>query len=446
MELSWQAWLSVGVFGIAVVVIALDMVHMTLAMLLGVTVLFLTGVAGEEIREAGIVTVIPIISLFVASMVMIRCLEPTNLFAVLARQLYRFSRGDGRLLVVYTILLTALMCSVLPNATVVLLFTPLLIGVARLFSVPPLPLVILHVLAANTAGLLTVVGGIPTFLIARALEIGFSTYLLRVAPGALVALSALLVLSPRLFPTVWNARRPLPGERSGRTEQTAAQVRRPVILAVLLCILVTAAILFGVGEFLPFPMSPVVTAVGAGTLAIAVVHLSGLDDFGRIIRDIDWETILFFDAVFMLIEAMRATGVFDAVGKLMALVLGADPVITAAVVMTSIGALSCLMPNIPLTAVMIPTITSYMITAGIGAAGSGLAGANGGVGIMVALLFGVTLGGNAALIGAVPNLIAAGACRKEGIEVPFATFMRFGLPVAAAQIAVCLGYIYLVFL
>jgi Na+/H+ antiporter NhaD/arsenite permease-like protein len=439
MELSWQAWLCIGVFAVAVTVIALDLMHMTLAMLLAAAVLFLTGVAGEEVRHAGIVAVIPIISLFISSMVLVRCLEPTNFFPVLARLLSRVSRGDGRLLVVCIVVSTALMCSVLPNATVVLLFTPLLIGVARVNGIPPVPMIILLVLAANTAGLLTVVGGIPTFLVASALEMDFLTYLTRVGPGALLALAALLAISPWLFPTLWRARKTL-------ASPSDVRIRRPAVLVALLSIFGAAAILFGIGEYLPRPVSPVVTAVGAGTIALAVVHLSGLDDFGQIIRDIDWETILFFDAVFILIEAMRVNGVFDAIGSLMVLVLGSDPVITAAAVMTTLCMLSSLMPNIPLAAVMIPTISSYLVLSGLAGPDlteAGTGAASSGMGIMVAMLFGVTLGGNAALIGAVPNLVAAGACRKQGISLTFTTFMRFGIPAAAVQLCVSLAYVYL---
>jgi Na+/H+ antiporter NhaD/arsenite permease-like protein len=442
VELTFHGYLTLGVFLAVVLVIALDLMHMTLAMLLGVTLLILSGAATEEVHAAGMISVLPIISLFIASMVLIRCLEPTRLFAFLAHSLYTRSRGDGRILLVTTLILTSLLCAILPNATVVLFLAPLLIGVARLFAMPPVPLVILLVLTANTAGLLTMVGGIPSFLIATALGMDFMTYLARIGPGAMLALGVLLLIAPLIFPTVWNFRSTPPIHT---TNPPPVHVNRPAILAILLAILALTAILYGIGEYLPLPIPPMLTAVAAGTMALTVVHLSGLDDFERIIREIDWETIIFFYTVFLFIEAMQASGVFSAVGLALAPILGSNAVVTAVVVMITLGMLSCIMPNIPLTAVMIPTIGSYLVAMGfleIGLQGQGLGIiSRESAGIVIALLFGVTLGGNITLIGAVPNLIAAGACRKEGIALSFGAFLRYGLPAACLQIAVAIAYV-----
>ena len=92
------------------------------------------------------------------------------------------------------------------------------------------------------------------------------------------------------------------------------------------------------------------------------------------------------------------------------------------------------MPNIPLAAVMVPTLTAYLADAGI-LASANLAAGGAGVpaeakGVMLAMLFGVTLGGNATMIGAVPNIIAVTAARKAGESVTFGSFARLGAPVA----------------
>ena len=53
--------------------------------------------------------------------------------------------------------------------------------------------------------------------------------------------------------------------------------------------------------------------------------------------------------------------------------------------------------------------------------------------ILLAMLFGVTLGGNASMIWAVPNIIAVTAARKAGESVSFSSFARVGVPVAIVQ-------------
>lgn len=55
--------------------------------------------------------------------------------------------------------------------------------------------------------------------------------------------------------------------------------------------------------------------------------------------------------------------------------------------------------------------------------------------VFVAMMFGATLGGNATLIGASANIVAVGICANEGERVTFRRFVRYGLPITLAQLA-----------
>jgi Na+/H+ antiporter NhaD/arsenite permease-like protein len=57
------------------------------------------------------------------------------------------------------------------------------------------------------------------------------------------------------------------------------------------------------------------------------------------------------------------------------------------------------------------------------------------------MMFGATLGGNATLIGASANVVAAGICARRGKPVTFARFLRYGLPITAAQLAASALYV-----
>lgn len=61
--------------------------------------------------------------------------------------------------------------------------------------------------------------------------------------------------------------------------------------------------------------------------------------------------------------------------------------------------------------------------------------------VFVAMMFGATLGGNATLIGASANIIAAGVCAANGRRVTFGQFLRYGVPVTACQLLVAALYI-----
>jgi Na+/H+ antiporter NhaD/arsenite permease-like protein len=62
--------------------------------------------------------------------------------------------------------------------------------------------------------------------------------------------------------------------------------------------------------------------------------------------------------------------------------------------------------------------------------------------VFVAMMFGATLGGNATLIGASANVVAAGACAANGRRVTFGRFLRYGLPIMACQLAAAAVYVY----
>jgi Na+/H+ antiporter NhaD/arsenite permease-like protein len=440
-----DAVICLAVFSGLVICITANVIHMTLAALVGVSFLMVSGVITPEVSRAAILAVHPINSLFVGSMVLIRCLEPTRVFPAVAATLFRLSAGDGRRVLLLLVGIVTPMCALFPNATVVLLLTPLCIELGHLFHMPAVPLICLLIFLANTAGLLTLVGGVPSYIVGSAMGMDYLSYLREAAPGALIAIAALLLCAPLLFPAVWRAGRTAPSVH--RPPARKERIEHPRALALLLLILAAAILSFLFGQQLPKPVPPVATAVVAGTLALVVAQFTGLAHFGQIIRAIDWETILFFDCVFLIAAAMEASGVFTAVGHALSGILGTDAWFTALWLLFTLGALSSVMPNIPLAAVMVPTLTAYLADAGFLASpdltAGGAAVTPEARAVMLAMLFGVTLGGNATVIGAVPNIIAVTAARKAGESVTFGSFARLGAPVVLVQLAAVAVWIFL---
>ena len=61
--------------------------------------------------------------------------------------------------------------------------------------------------------------------------------------------------------------------------------------------------------------------------------------------------------------------------------------------------------------------------------------------VFIAMMYGATLGGNATLIGASANIVAAGICARQGKPLTFARFLRYGLPVTIAQLVATAAYV-----
>jgi Na+/H+ antiporter NhaD/arsenite permease-like protein len=148
MNFSFAASIAVGTFASVILAVASNRVHLTVAAMLGTVALLLTGVlSAREVSE----TINPaeaMISLFFGGMVMARTLIPTGLFDYLGAIALRLVRGDGRRLMIALIAFAAPICAFLPNATVVILMGPLVIGLCQRMQINfTLPMILLVFIA-----------------------------------------------------------------------------------------------------------------------------------------------------------------------------------------------------------------------------------------------------------------------------------------------------------
>ena len=188
---------------------SLDMV---LTALLGVTVLILFGVVGENevfgmVRTGGA----PLALLF-GGMVVARILAPTGIFEQLGTRFLLLTRGSGKRFLLGLMLLVAPVCALLPNATAVVLLAPVIIRVARALELGFVVPLILAAMISNAAGLLTLVGDPATFIVGSAIGMTFMDYLRRVSLGGLLAMLVMIPLLPVLARDIWAAQRELPAD------------------------------------------------------------------------------------------------------------------------------------------------------------------------------------------------------------------------------------------
>jgi Na+/H+ antiporter NhaD/arsenite permease-like protein len=105
----------------------------------------------------------------------------------------------------------------------------------------------------------------------------------------------------------------------------------------------------------------------------------------------------------------------------------------------SIGFLSSLLANTPVAAASIVLVKGYLVAteivpdAALSARFTDWPAKS--IPVFVAMMFGATLGGNATLIGASANIVAAGACARQGAPISFVRFLRIGPPVTLCQLA-----------
>ena len=236
----------------------------------------------------------------------------SRVFDVLAVATGRWSRADPRRLTVLFAVGMYAVSGLVNNLTALLLMLPILLGLFKLLGVRQRYVswtVGLVLVACNLGGAATPIGDFPAILLLGRGSMSFSGYLVRALPATLLALGGLLVLTlVWIRPARGLDRSPL-GARL--TLVTLAALYRRVEVDWRRLLPPAVALGAMLVAWLVVPAQAGVSAglicwLGAGAALLASGH------FGeRIARArVDMETTLFLLALFVMVAAVKKSGVF----------------------------------------------------------------------------------------------------------------------------------------
>ncbi len=442
---NWQASVSLLTFVSVMILITTEWANLTVITLLGALILVFTNVMtlAEAIGYIG--KSHGTLALFFGVMVLVRAFEPTKIFDYLATQMVLLAKGEGKRLLLGIMAITTPICAILPNATTVMLLAPLIPPIAEELGVNFVPLLILMVFVANSAGLLTIVGDPATFLVGDAVNMTFTDYLWKLSLGGAIAVITVTATLPFLFRKIWKTKL----EDLGHLPHP--QINHPRVLTLGGVIVAFVLLFFIIGESLPIPISPAGVALLGAALAMLLSHQSKIDTVHNILRDIDWSTLIFFMSIFVLIGGLEKTGVINGLSGILAVILGKNIVLGSLALVFVVGLLSSVIPNIPLVVAMIPLLKQYLVNVGLAPAEVLAADFQGQFSpevlpLFYAMMFGATLGGNGTLVGASSNIVAAGVAEQHGRRITFKNFLRYGIPMMFLQLITATSYILVRFL
>ncbi len=442
---TWQAIFAASTFVIVIVLIMTEWVHLTIAAFLGAMLLVFANIMTLTDAIGYISQSYATLALFFGVMVLVRAFEPTKIFEYLATQMVLLARGKGKNLLLGIVGITTPICAVLPNATTVMLLAPLIPPMAQEVGVDFVPLLILMVFVANSAGLLTLVGDPATYIVGDAINISFTDYLLRLSLGGAIAVATILVMIPFLFRKLWRK------QLENLDQLPHPKINHPKVLALGGLLVALVLLFFVVGETLPVPISPAAVALLGAALALLLAHQSKIDSVNNILRDVDWSTLIFFMCTFVIIGGLEKTGVVNSVSSVLAAILGRNIVLGSLILLFFVGLLSSVVPNIPLVVAMVPLLKQYLVNVGFVGSEVLVPGFEGQfppevLPLFYAMMFGATLGGNGTLVGASSNIVAAGISELHGRRISFKTFLHYGFPVMLLQLITAAVYVTIRFL
>lgn len=167
--------------------------------------------------------------------------------------------------------------------------------------------------------------------------------------------------------------------------------------------------------------------------AAAIMLLISRCDLEVAIEGVEWGTIGFFLGLFIVVGAMEHTGVITMIGQWLVSVTGGDVVLLMLALLWASAILSAILDNIPFVATMIPIIT-VMSQTGIDV-----------FPLWWAISLGACLGGNGTLVGASANVVLSGIASKEGYDISFMGFTKYGFPIMVVTVLIATAYLLVIF-
>ena len=416
--------ISVGIFIFVFLTISLHLLHETAAALFGaVAVLLVTYIGGHyfpelkllDFEEAMQVVDWNVIFLIMGMMIFMAILADTNVFKWIAYRLYVAAKGNAWAISVALILLTGITSAFLNDVTAILMLVPLSIQIAAAIGLNPMVIVIPEVLASNIGGAATLIGDPPSTIVGSHIGISFGDYLVNMAPIAFICMIALLVINWFQYRKNYADAKHQVSAVLMRQMESEAVIQDHVSLRKALIIAVFTFVGFFIADMFDH-MPPGVVALSGASLLIIWVR----PDMHRMLREVDWTTLLFFIGLFIVVGGMESTGAIEWLASKVILIAG-DSLDRAALLITWFaGIASGIVANIPFTVAALP-VADYLTAHLTGGTGNRI--------IYWALILGADFGGNATYLGSAPNMVAVGLLAQAGIRLTFARFVRDGLPV-----------------
>ncbi len=434
-----QVILTLIIFAGVILTIAFNVLDIAVAALLRVSAMLVFGAFTRQEFINAAQTAGGSVSLLFGGMVVARTLVPTGIFELVGVRFLRATQGSGKRFLLGLIVLVAPLCAILPNATTVILLAPVIIRVAQALKVDFVGPLVLTAIISNSAGLLTLVGDPATFLVGSSIGMSFGQYLKKVSLGGLMSVLTLIPLLPLVMRDIWRVTETLPVELPER------RLERPLFCVLALLVLVVMILLFLFGELLPFQLVPPAVSIVGASLALLIIYSVKVEPVDKVLKDVDWKTLLFLTCMFLMVEAFTRTGILHSLSKNMAAWFGKDVLMVGMAMLAGVGIASSVLANIPVVAAMILLVKGYFVAAEL-APEMALAPSFTDwpaltLPVFVAMMFGATLGGNATLIGAAANVVSAGISASHGRPMSFGAFARYGIPLTLCQLTLSAVYV-----
>ena len=374
-------------------------------MLMGAVAVLVTGQISllSALRAINLDVMVFLFGMFVVGV----ALQESGYLLHLSSRISRRAKNPAQLLLLL-IFSFGILSAFLMNDTLAIIGTPLVLYFARANRISPKLLLLALAFSITTGSVMSPIGNPQNLLVALSGSSGnpFVTFVRYLAVPTVIGLVLVyLVLRIAFRKKSWE--RGLLFDHEAVKDARLALISR-VSLAILVALILVkiAGFFIGLGAWVSLPAIALLSALPILALSERRVEIA---------KKVDWETLVFFAAMFVLMESVWESGFFESV-----ILLTGGEITRISVIIGLSMTVSQFVSNVPFVALFLPAIARP------GGSPAGL----------MALAAGSTIAGNLSILGAASNVIIIQKAEKEGETLTFPEFVKIGIPLTLIQVAV----------
>ncbi|NHJ12520.1 MAG: anion transporter [Candidatus Thorarchaeota archaeon] len=311
-------------------------------------------------------------------------------------------------LVLLILLLMGLLSAILMNDTLAIIGTPIVLSLSKRHGVSEKLLLMTLAIAVTTGSVLSPIGNPQNLLIAT--DAGISSPFVTFAWYLFIPTLICLVLAFLVLKIFFRSEfsKPIADESEEVNSDNGLVRLSKASLGIIVVLIFLKVLLLFIAPWIDLRLVYVALVAALPILLVSPKR-------AKILRGIDWETLVFFASMFVLMSSVWTSGFFQTLIEELAMNLTEIPTI----ILLGAG-LSQLISNVPLVALYLPILTS-----------SGAA-----LSQYMALAASSTIAGNLLIMGAASNIIIIQNAEKQDATLTFLEFAKVGIPLTLMHLGV----------
>ena len=363
---------------------------------------------------------------FVAGMmIMVEGMARVGFFRWLCMRLAKMVKYKVVPLFVTFMVLSGILAMFIDSITVILFLAAVTIELSQLLKFNPVPMILAEVFCANLGGSATMCGDPPNIIIGTSLGYSFTDFLTNTGVIAGVSLVVVVLYFYLVFHKELRAseaaaagsNQTYPDPSEAITDKKGFIISTIIFLCAVVLLVThaqTGLTVSCIGVFIS-----IVTLIAAGKDAL------------KLIKQIDYKTLLFFIGLFMVVGGLEQTGILKVMANFIGDISNGNLMLMIAIILWISAIASAFVDNIPFAATMIPIISSLSATQGVE------------LSILAwALAMGTDIGGSATPIGASANVVGIATAAKAGHMIKWGKYCKVMAPATIIVVGISMLMIY----